>query len=102
MDTGGLQFPYPYYTANIISKLIAAWGEGAPKYDAVVRFTIRRDGTVIPESIQIVTGSDYRNKLRAIGAVEQVANAGGFGTLPPGFREDILPVTVRFTASMFR
>jgi protein TonB len=102
VDTGGLDFPYPYYTANIVSKLIEAWGEGAPRSDVVVRFTIRRDGTVDSESIQIVTGQDYRSKRRAIGAVEQVANAKGFGTLPPGFREDILPVTVRFTAALFR
>jgi hypothetical protein len=25
-----------------------------------------------------------------------------FGALPPGFREDILPVTIRFTPAMFK
>jgi outer membrane biosynthesis protein TonB len=102
VDTGGLDFNYPGYTSNIIRQLILAWGQGAPRYDAVVRFTIKRDGTVDPESIQLVTHGNYANDRRAIGAVEQVADGKLFGALPPGFREDILPVTVRFTPSMFK
>ncbi len=102
VDTGGLDFNYPYYINNIIRQLILAWGQGAPRIDAVVRFTIKRDGTVDPASIQLVARGDYRNDQRAIGAVEQVAEGKLFGTLPPGFREDILPVTVRFTPAMFK
>jgi hypothetical protein len=102
VDTGGLEFNYPYYINNIIRQLILAWGQGAPRIDAVVRFTIKRDGTVDPASIQLVARGDYRNDQRAIGAVEQVADAKLFGTLPPGFHEDILPVTVRFTPAMFK
>jgi outer membrane biosynthesis protein TonB len=102
VETGGLDFPYPWYTAQIIRKLILAWGQGAPSYDATVRFTIKRDGSVDPASIQLVIHNNYGNDRRALGAVEQVADAGGFGTLPPGFREDILPVTIRFTPSMFK
>ena len=102
VETGGLDFPYPYYVQNIIRQLILAWGQGAPRYDAVVRFTIKRDGTVDPESIRLVTNGNYANDRRAIGAVEQVADAKGFGALPAGFREDILPVTVRFTPAMFK
>lgn len=97
----GLDFPYPWYTANIVGRLIAAWGDGAPGRDAVVRFTIKRDGSVDPESIQLVSG-DYSDGRRALGAVEQVADAKLFGALPPGFREDILPVTIRFTPAMFK
>jgi len=102
VETGGLDFPYPWYVQNIIRRLILAWGQGAPRYDATVRFTIKRDGTVDPESIQLVVHNNYQNDRRALGAVEQVAEAKLFGTLPPGFREDILPVTVRFTPSMFK
>jgi len=102
VETGGLDFPYPYYTANIIRQLILAWGQGAPRYDATVRFTIKRDGTVDPESIHLVVNNNYANDRRAVGAVEQVADAKGFGPLPAGFREDILPVTIRFTPSMFK
>jgi protein TonB len=102
VDTGGLEFNYPYYINNIIRQLILAWGQGAPRIDAVVRFTIKRDGTVDPASIQLVTHGEYRNDQRAIGAVEQVADGKLFGALPPGFREDILPVTIRFTPAMFK
>ena len=102
VDTGGLEFNYPYYINNIIRQLILAWGQGAPRVDAVVRFTIKRDGSVDPESIQLVAHNNYSNDRRAIGAVEQVADAKLFGALPPGFREDILPVTVRFTPAMFK
>jgi periplasmic protein TonB len=102
LDTGGLEFNYPAYTQNIIRQLILAWGQGAPRQDATVRFTIRRDGTVDPESIRIVTPNNYSNDRRALGAVEQVADAKLFGPLPAGFREDILPVTVRFTPAMFK
>ena len=102
VQTGGLEFPYPGYIQNIIRQLILAWGQGAPRYDAVVRFTIRRDGTVDPESIHIVTPGNYSNDRRAVGAVEQVADGKLFGALPAGFREDILPVTVRFTPAMFK
>lgn len=102
VDTGGLEFNYPYYINNIIRQLILAWGQGAPRVDAIVRFTIKRDGTVDPESIQLVAHNNYSNDRRAIGAVEQVADGKLFGPLPPGFREDILPVTVRFTPAMFK
>jgi hypothetical protein len=102
VQTAGLDFPYPGYIQNIIRQLILAWGQGAPRYDATVRFTIKRDGTVDPESIRLVVNNNYANDRRAIGAVEQVADVKGFGPLPPGFREDILPVTVRFTPSMFK
>ena len=102
VQTAGLDFPYPSYIQNIIRQLILAWGQGAPRYDATVRFTIKRDGSVDPESIRLVTQNNYSNDRRALGAVEQVADAKGFGALPAGFREDILPVTVRFTPSMFK
>src|SRR5262249_27623672 len=102
VQTGGLDFPYPFYTQNIIRQLILAWGQGAPRVDAVVRFTIRRDGSVDPASKQLVANGNSANDRRAIGAVEQVADGKLFGALPPGFREDILPVTVRFTPAMFK
>jgi protein TonB len=103
VETGGLEFPYQYYTANIIRQLILAFGQGAPQDSADVRFIIHRDGSVDVNNIQMVRSSrNYRFNQRVLGAVEQVADAKGFGPLPAGFREDILPVTVRFTPSMFK
>lgn len=102
VDTPGIEFPYPGYTNNIVRQLIIYLGRTAARDTAVVRFVIRRDGTVDPESIRPIAGSSYSFTQRALAAVEAAANAKVFGPLPPGFREDILPVTFRFTPALFR
>jgi len=103
VDTPGIDFPYPGYTNNIVRQLILRFGQSPARLTAEVRFVIRRDGTVDPESIKLVTSSrDYSFDQRALAAVEAAANAKAFGTLPPGFREDILPVTFRFSPSLIR
>jgi outer membrane biosynthesis protein TonB len=103
VDTPGIDFPYPAYTTNIVSQLIRRFGPMQGTLSATVRFVIRRDGTVDLESIKVVTPSgSYPFDQRAYGAVESAANAKAFGPLPPGFREDILPVTFRFSPSLIR
>lgn len=103
VDTPGIDFPYPYYTANIVRQLILQFGQTSARFTAEVRFVIRRDGSVDPQSIQLVTPSpNYSFNQRALGAVESAANAKAFGPLPAGFREDILPVTFRFAPSLIR
>lgn len=103
VDTPGIEFPYPAYTNNIVRQLLIYFGQTPARYTTVVRFVIRRDGSVDPESIRLVTGSgNYSFDQRALAAVEAAANAKRFGPLPPGFREDILPVTFRFTPLAFR
>jgi outer membrane biosynthesis protein TonB len=103
VDTPGIDFPYPAYTTNIVSQLIRRFGPMQGTLTATVRFVIRRDGSVDPESIKMVTHSgSYPFDLRAYGAVESAANAKAFGPLPPGFNEDILPVTFRFSPSIIR
>ena len=103
VDTPGIDFPYPYYTQNITRRLILAFGQPKIALTAEVRFIIRRDGSVDPESIRMVTPSrDYAFNQQALGAVEAVANAKLFGPLPPGFQEDILPVTFRFSPNLSR
>ena len=102
VDTPGIEFPYPGYTNNIVSQIVRRFTQ-AQSLEASVRFTIRRDGSVDPESIQLVTRSgNYSFDLRAVGAVEAAANAKAFGALPPGYREDILPVTFRFSPKLIR
>jgi protein TonB len=104
--TPGIEFPYPYYITNIANALIRQFnaihtGRGALR--AMVRFTIRRDGTVPPESIRIVTTSGvYTFDQDALAAVEAAANANAFGPLPGGFQEDILPVQFRFEPAVIR
>lgn len=103
VDTPGIDFPYPGYTNNIVRQLILQFGQSSARFTAEVRFVIRRDGSVDPESIRLVTPSpNYSFNQRALGAVEAAANAKAFGPLPPGFREDILPVTFRFSPSLIR
>lgn len=102
VDTPGIEFPYPVYTNNIVRQLIIYLGHVSSRDTAVVRFVIRRDGTVDPESIRPIAGSSYSFTQRALAAVEAAADAKVFGPLPPGFREDILPVTFRFTPLLFR
>jgi len=103
VDTPGIEFDYPGYTNNIVSQLIRFFGNFTGSLEAEVRFTIRRDGSVDPNTIHIVTSSgNYTFDQRALGAVEAAANAKVFGTLPGGFREDILPVTFRFSPRIIR
>jgi TonB family protein len=68
-----------------------------------VQFVIRRDGSVDPASIRLVTSSgNYSFDQRALAAVEAAANAKKFGALPGPFREDILPVTFWFSPQIIR
>lgn len=100
--TNGIEFPYPPYINNITSQIIRRFHTTA-RLVAEVRFVIRRDGTVDPDGIRLVTSSHvYAFDQAALGAVEAAATANQFGPLPPGFREDILPVTFRFTPALFR
>jgi len=48
----------------------------------------------------VTSSGNYSFDQKALGAVEAAANAKRFGRLPDGFREDILPVTFRFTPSL--
>jgi outer membrane biosynthesis protein TonB len=103
VDTPGIEFPFPAYTTNIVSQLIRRFGPMAGSLTATVRFVIRRDGTVDLESIKIVTPSgNYSFDQRAVGAVESAAIAKAFTPLPSAFREDILPVTFRFSPAVIR
>jgi periplasmic protein TonB len=101
IDTNGLEFPYPWYTTNVVSRILQAFHPGRGQFTMEVRFVIQRDGTVDPASIKPVTRSgNYPFDIAALGAVEVASRNKGFGPLPPGFHEDILPVTFRFSPSL--
>jgi protein TonB len=103
VETPGIEFPYPAYTQGIVREIIRRFPTTQSTLVASVRFIIRRDGTVDPETIQLVTRSgNYTFDERAMGAVESAANAKAFGPLPPGFHEDILAVTFRFSPTLIR
>lgn len=106
VDTPGIEFPYPAYVNNIARQIILQFERGRSTRAALhaeVQFLIRRDGTVPLESIRLVTSSGvYSFNQDALAAVEAAANARSFGALPPGFREDVLPVLFRFDPSVIR
>lgn len=103
IDTNGLEFPYPWYTTNVVSLILRQFHPGNGRWVAEVRFVIQRDGTVDPSSIKPVTLSgNYTFDTQALGAVEAASRNKAFGPLPPGFREDILPVTFRFSPALSR
>jgi outer membrane biosynthesis protein TonB len=103
IDTPGIEFDYPFYTTNIVRALLQYFGTFNGTLKAEVQFVIRRDGSVDPQSIRLVTPSgNYSFDQRALGAVEAAANAKKFGPLPGGFREDILPVTFWFSPSVVK
>jgi protein TonB len=103
INTSGVEFPYPGYINNIARQIMLQFHPGRAVLTNEVRFMIRRDGTVDPESIHLVTSSgNYSFDQQALAAIEAAANARVFGPLPPGFQEDILPVTFRFSPGLFR
>jgi outer membrane biosynthesis protein TonB len=103
IDTPGIEFDYPFYTQTIVRALMQYFGTFNGTLKAEVQFVIRRDGSVDPQSIRLVTSSsNYSFDQRALGAVEAAANAKKFGPLPGGFHEDILPVTFWFSPQVIR
>ena len=103
IETPGIVFDYPLYTDNIVRELVRRFGGMAGSLEAEVRFVIKRDGSVDPSSIRLVTSSrNYSFDQRALSAVETAASAKAFGPLPAGFTEDILPVTFRFSPKIIR
>jgi outer membrane biosynthesis protein TonB len=103
ISTGGVEFPYPYYTNRIVNEIMKRFPNQRIALTAEVRFVIRRDGSVDPASIRLMTSSGaYSFDTQAMGAVESAANAKVFGALPSGYQEDILPVTFRFSPALVK
>lgn len=103
VNTPGVDFPYPYYTARIVNEILKRFAQQRIALTAEVRFVIHRDGSVDPASIRLVTSSgNYAFDTQAMGAVESAANAKAFGGLPNGYSDDILPITFRFSPSLVK
>ena len=103
VSTGGVEFPYPYYTNRIVDQILRRFGQSRIALVAEVRFVIRRDGSVDPASIHLEKSSGvYSFDMQAVGAVESAANAKAFGALPNGYQDDILPITFRFSPALVK
>ena len=97
LRTEGIEFPDPGYTKNIVRQLALEWkpGRSATALVAEVRFTIKRDGSVL--AIEVVKSSgDRLYDIDAKGAVEAVGNARRFGPLPAVWNDDVLVVYFTF------
>jgi periplasmic protein TonB len=98
----GIAFPYPGYLENI-TRQIALNFKPRPgvALRAEVTFLIHRDGSV--SDLRMVSRSGvYAFDLECLGAVEAVGQRRSFGALPPGFRDDVLPVVFSFDPSVLR
>ena len=99
ISTPGIDFPYPAYLQNIAREIDNQFSRPRTPLTmtADVRFMVRRDGTVDPNSVLLTKSSgNYAFDQRAIGAIDAAGKAKQFGPLPAGFRGDILPMVFRF------
>lgn len=95
--TEGIDFPDPGYLRNIERQLALEWKPRrvAAALVVEVRFTIKRDGSVM--AIDFVRRSgDRLYDIDAMGAVEAVGNARRFGPLPAVWNDDVLVVYFTF------
>ena len=101
VSTAGIVFPYKGYLDNIVRQIALNFSPrgnvGALR--AEVAFVIRRDGTVFNFRWLNRSGS-MAFDLEAQGAIE--AASRGFGPLPAGFSDDVLPVIFYFDPSKLR
>jgi hypothetical protein len=101
VDLKGVEFPFPGSLNNIVRQIALNFKPNNPNAPlrADVAFLIHRDGTVT--GFRFVTRSGvYAFDLAAQGAIERGAKA--FGSLPEGFRDDVLPVVFSFDPKIFR
>lgn len=101
----GFDFPFPGYLENIVNQIADNFYSGghAPKGDlrATVSFLIHRDGSV--SNIRLMDPSvSYPFNIEAKGAVESVGKVKGFGRLPDGYTDDVLPVVFSFDPKIIR
>ena len=100
--TEGIEFPYPVYLQNVVRQIALQFKPPPTSaLRAEVSFLIRRDGSIT--GLRLVTRSgSFSFDQDAMGAVEAASRANGFGPLPPGFTDDVLPVIFSFDPRLIR
>jgi outer membrane biosynthesis protein TonB len=97
VDLGGVDFPFPQYQRNIVNRIAEHFHTTERNRVAEVMFIIRRDGSVDPDQMQLVTRSgSYTFDNAAMGAIEAAANKKLFGPLPTEFKNDALTIVFKF------
>ncbi|MBC7896170.1 MAG: TonB C-terminal domain-containing protein [Cytophagaceae bacterium] len=102
IQSPGIAFPFPAYLNNIANQIILNFDKAnLPALTCDVYFVIGRDGSVSGIEVRKRSGSTLFD-IEARGAVEAAGRSKGFGPLPDGFSNDILPVIFTFTPQMIR
>lgn len=93
----GIEFPFPGYLNNIVRQIALNFKprNANARLKAEVRFLIHRDGSVSDVTF-IRRSGNFSFDLEAQGAVEAASSVRGFGPLPDGFPDDVLPVVFSF------
>ena len=93
----GIEFPFPGYLNNIVRQIALNFKPRNPntRLKAEIRFLIHRDGSVSNITFTRSSGN-YSFDLEAQGSVEAASSVRGFGPLPTGFADDVLPVVFSF------
>jgi periplasmic protein TonB len=93
----GIEFPFPGYLNNIVRQIALNFKPRNPnaRLKAEIRFLIHRDGSVSDITFLRKSGN-FSFDLEAQGAVEAASSVRGFGPLPDGFADDVLPVVFSF------
>jgi len=93
----GIEFPFQGYLNNIVRQIALNFKPRNPaaRLKAEVRFLIHRDGSVSDLTFVRKSGN-FSFDLEAQGAVEAASSVRGFGPLPDGFPDDVLPVVFSF------
>jgi protein TonB len=96
IDSRGDAFPFPAYLKNVVRQIGMRFQPGgAIRGVADVHFLIQRDGHISELRVVQSTGG-YALNTEAMGAIESAGNAGAFGPLPSGWKDDVLEVTFHF------
>jgi protein TonB len=101
IKTEGIDFPYPGYLTNIVRQIALNF---APKGNvgalrAEVFFMVGRDGKVSGFKFLSRSGN-FAFDIEAQGAVD--AAWRGFGPLPAGYTDDVLPIVFSFDPSKLK
>ena len=103
VNTPGIEFPFPGYLNNIVRQITLRFQPDDPdsRYKAQVFFLIRRDGSI--DALRLTQRSgNHAFDLEAVAAVEAASRNPGFGALPQGFTDDVLPVYFNFDPEIIR
>jgi outer membrane biosynthesis protein TonB len=102
IKTEGVEFTDQAYLNNIVRQIAVRFKPRNPgTLRAEVFFIVRRDGSV--GEFRFLTKSGvYAFDLEAQGAIESAGSAKVFGSLPPSYVNDFLPVIFSFDPSLIR